>query len=265
MNIHVLVENNEGIGYESEHGLSLFLEIGELKILFDTGQSALFIKNAVKMGIDVNKAHFVVLSHGHYDHGNGLSYLINKELVCHIGSFVKRFRNRDGSEIGLPLTLKEAQERFILRMSDAPTELYKDVFFMGGIPRKYDFESSKLFSYLESGQGDSILDDSALVVKSEKGNIIISGCSHSGICNIVDHAISITGDVRTYAIIGGLHLKHKDLQLEETIKYLNAIGVKKIYPIHCTDKLVVDHMKEKMLGTSVMTVRTGDAFTIVTK
>lgn len=265
MNVHVLVENNEGPGYEAEHGLSLFLEIGELNILFDTGQSALFIKNAVKMGIDVNKAHFVVLSHGHYDHGNGLSYLINKELVCHVGCFVRRFRIKDDSDIGLPISLQEAQDRFLLRMSDAPTELYKDVFFMGGIPRQFAFEEPGAFSYLNNGKLDPILDDSALVVKTEKGNVIITGCSHSGICNIVKRAMDITGDVRTYAIIGGLHLKENNTQLMETIKYLNGLGVKKMYPIHCTKKIVVDRIKSMMPHTSVKSVKTGDSFTVVTK
>ncbi|GKT33896.1 hypothetical protein ADUPG1_002691, partial [Aduncisulcus paluster] len=154
--------------------------------------------------------------HGHYDHGNGLSYLINKELVCHVGCFVERYRKKDNTSIGLPLTLKQAQKRFTLRMSDSPVELYDNVYFMGGVPRVFDFEKAPAFSVLKDGTDDPILDDSAIVVKSAYGNIIITGCSHSGICNIIERATNITRDVRTYAIIGGLHLKEVDDRVKET-------------------------------------------------
>lgn len=265
MNIHILVENNPGDKCAAEHGLSLFLEVGEVKILFDTGQSSLFIKNAVEMGIDVNSAHFVVLSHGHYDHGNGLSYLINKELICHVGCFVERFRKSDDEPIGLPLTLQQAQERFSLRMTDSPVEIYQNIFFMGGIPRVFDFEESEAFSYLIDGSDDPILDDSALVVKSSKGNIIITGCSHAGICNIIERATNITRDVRTYAIIGGFHLKEVNERVMETIGFLGEIGVEKIYPIHCTNDIVVEAFKAGLPNTQVNSVKAGDSITIIAK
>jgi len=262
MNIHVLVENNRGDKCDGEHGLSLFLEIGEVKILFDTGQSALFIENAVRMGIDVNSAHFVVLSHGHYDHGNGLSYLINKELICHVGCFVERFKKKDDGPIGLPITLQQAQDRFSLRMTDSPIELYEDIFFMGGIPRVFDFEATEAFSYLKDGEDDPILDDSAIVVKTTKGNIIITGCSHSGICNIIERATNITRDVRTYAIVGGFHLKEVNERVKETIAFIDEIGVKHLYPIHCTSETVVGAFKSGLPNTKVNSVKAGDSLTI---
>ena len=265
MNIHVLVENNSHEAFKGEHGLSLFLEIGELKILFDTGQSSLFIKNAVKMGVDVHTANFVVLSHGHYDHGNGLEYLINKELVCHIGSFVQRFRKADDHPIGLPLSLQEAQKRFTLRMSSAPIELYPKVYFMGEIERVYSFERPKAFSYLESGQDDPILDDSALVIKTEEGNVIITGCSHSGICNIVRQAITITGDVRTYAIFGGFHLKKVNDQVRKTIDVLRETGVKHLYPVHCTSQEVVNAIRLGLPEVNVQGVTSGQSLTVTTR
>lgn len=265
MNIHVLVENNSNEFYEGEHGLSLFLEIGELKVLFDTGQSSMFIKNAVKMGIDVNSAHFVVLSHGHYDHGNGLDYLIHKELVCHIGSFVDRYRKKDDAPIGLPISLQEAQKRFTLRMTSAPMELHPHVFFMGEVERKYPFEKPAAFSYLEGGKDDPILDDSAIVIKTDQGNVIITGCSHSGICNIVRQAISITGDVRTYAIFGGFHLHEVNDQVRKTIEVLKNTGVKYLYPVHCTSEEVVNAMRLALPDVKVQGVTSGQSLTITTR
>lgn len=265
MNIHVLVENHGNTEFEGEHGLSLFLEIGELKVLFDTGQSSLFIKNAVKMGIDVNSAHFVVLSHGHYDHGNGLDYLIDKELVCHVGSFVDRYRKKDNAPIGLPLSLQEAQKRFTLRLSSAPMELHPNVYFMGEIDRKYTFETPAAFSYLDGGSDDPILDDSAIVIKTELGNVIITGCSHSGICNIVRQAIFITGDVRTYAVFGGFHLKDVNEQVKQTVKVLEDSGVKYIYPVHCTSQEVVDTLRLQLPHVVVQGVTAGQSLTITTR
>lgn len=260
--INVLVENHAGNACLSEHGLSLFLELGKTKILFDTGQSSLFIKNAVNMGIDVNDADYVVLSHGHYDHGNGLSYLINKQLVCHIGCFVERFRKRDDKPIGLPLTLKQAQAQFSLSMSDAPMLMDENVYFMGEIPRRLSFEASEPFSYLSDGRDDPIMDDSAVVIKTDKGNVIISGCSHAGICNIVEHAITITGDVRTYAVFGGLHLAEVNDRVEKTIEYLANSGVKFLYPVHCTSDEVVDALKLGLEDVEVRGVIAGDQVVI---
>jgi len=258
MKISVLVENHDSEICGGEHGLSLFIEIGETKVLFDTGSSSLFIENAVKMGVDVNSAQYVVLSHGHYDHGNGLAYLINKELVCHVGSFVERFRKADHKPIGLPLTLQQAHSRFTLVLSESPVELGEGLYFMGEIPRRMSHEIQPAFSYLASGEDDPIMDDSALVYSTPLGNMIITGCSHSGICNIIEHAMAITGDMRTYMVIGGLHLKELNESVYKTMDYLKDQGVKHLYPVHCTDESVVEALKNALPETEVKSVKTGD-------
>jgi 7,8-dihydropterin-6-yl-methyl-4-(beta-D-ribofuranosyl)aminobenzene 5'-phosphate synthase len=107
--LKILVENDNEI---NEHGLSIHIEYDDLKILFDAGQSDLYQKNAKKLGIDLTKIDLVVLSHGHYDHGNGLKYLSQKILLCHPKVFSRRFRE-DGSYVGLNLTKKEAMEDFL--------------------------------------------------------------------------------------------------------------------------------------------------------
>ena len=95
MKLSVLTENTAGAYFFAEHGLSYFIEYDNKKILFDTGASDVFLKNAEKLKIDINSADCIVLSHGHWDHGNGLKYLQNKPLICHPTVFFKRYRKAE--------------------------------------------------------------------------------------------------------------------------------------------------------------------------
>ncbi|MCF6241679.1 MAG: MBL fold metallo-hydrolase [Bacteroidales bacterium] len=79
-----------------------------------------------------------------------------------------------------------------------------------------------------------MFDDSALVVKTKKGLVIVSGCAHSGICNIVDYAIKVTDTNNVYGVIGGFHLKENNRQTQKTIEYFKNLNISKIYPSHCT-------------------------------
>ncbi|MDX9930050.1 MAG: MBL fold metallo-hydrolase, partial [Bacteroidales bacterium] len=90
MKVFVLTENNAGELTAEEHGLSYLIESDGRRILFDTGQSDLFLKNAAVMGVSLEGIDMIVLSHGHYDHGNGLEHLGGGKLLCHPGCFVKR-------------------------------------------------------------------------------------------------------------------------------------------------------------------------------
>ena len=116
--ITVLNDNRSDGKYLHEHGLSFYIKTDtNKKILFDTGQSDVFLKNAETLGIDVNRVDVVVLSHGHYDHGNGLLFLRDKILVCHPDCFIKRYRKWTMLNIGLNVSLNELQKRFNLILS----------------------------------------------------------------------------------------------------------------------------------------------------
>ena len=80
---------------------------------------------------------------------------------------------------------------------------------------------------------DYLTDDSALVYLSNNGLVIISGCSHSGICNIIEKAKRITRQNTVHAIIGGFHLFETDTRLEKTIQYFVDNNIKELYPCHC--------------------------------
>lgn len=242
MIIKVLLENNNIL---NEHGLSLYIEKDDIKILFDAGQSDLYLKNGKNLKIDFDEIDIVVLSHGHYDHGNGLKYLNNRKLICHPKVFTKRYR-KDGTYIGLNLSRNEIKEKFLLIESKKPYYINKDICFLGEInkmPTKYK---------LEDGSIDYLPDDSALVINTDKGLVIITGCSHSGIHNIINYAKKEMKNDKIYSLIGGFHLKEIDNKTRNLIDLFKKI--EKIYTGHCTSKKVIDFFIKK--GISINKLET---------
>jgi 7,8-dihydropterin-6-yl-methyl-4-(beta-D-ribofuranosyl)aminobenzene 5'-phosphate synthase len=204
-------------------------------ILFDTGQSDLFLKNGKIMNFDAGNIDKVILSHGHFDHGNGLSYLSGGNLLCHPGCFVRRYSKKDYKYIGLKNTRDELSSMFSLVESAGPYQVSDKILFLGEIPRLTDFES-KLTSFIfEDDTPDFVMDDSALALLMDQGLFVITGCGHSGIVNTLEHAKKMAGVNKIFVIMGGFHLKEIDLQTKETIKYLKENRVRHILPSHCTE------------------------------
>jgi len=235
MRISVLAENHSGAFTRAEHGLSYLIESDKKRILFDTGQSDLFLRNAEIMNINLENTDMIILSHGHFDHGNGLGYLSGGNLVCHPGCFVRRYRITDHSNIGLKNTRDELSGMFNLITSEEPFKISEKIFFLGEIPRLTGFESRTTSFVFEDGNPDYVKDDSGIVMLLPEGLFVVTGCGHSGIVNTLEHARKITGRESIYGVIGGFHLKEIDLQTKETIRYLKENNVKHILPSHCTE------------------------------
>lgn len=235
MKVTILTENCAGGHFLAEHGLSYLVEIDDQKILFDTGHSDVFLKNARQMGIDIeNEVKTVVLSHGHWDHTYGLKYLNNKMIITHPHSVDRMLATEDFRNVRLELTLKELEEKFDLQLTQAPQNITENLIFLGEIPRVNDFESQTTWFTDERGKEDFIPDDTALVATIDNELVIVTGCSHSGICNITEYAKLVTGISDVKAILGGFHLKEKDELTEKTIEYFKKNQVAKMYPSHCT-------------------------------
>lgn len=232
MKIHVLVDNLAGRECGAEWGFSYFIE-GKTNILFDFGSSDLFLKNSKKLDIDISKVEYTVLSHGHWDHGNGLKYLPeNKKVICHPEVFMKRY-SKNGY-IGLDLDYEIASKKWNFVFSSEPIKIDEDTYYLGEIPRLNDFESKKTPFTKEDDSKDFVLDDSAIAIKTPKGLVVISGCAHSGICNTVEHAKKVTQETNVYAVLGGFHLQKNDAVTQKTIEYLKKLNVCKVLPSHCT-------------------------------
>ena len=232
--ITVLNDNEAAEGYYAEHGLSYLVE-SDISFLFDTGPSDVIFHNAALLGLNLHDLNTIILSHGHYDHANGLAYFNSQQLICHPGVFSSHFSKRNGTNIGMVLTRAEAEKKFRITTATGPYPLSGNVVFLGEIPRANNFESQTTNYQDISGNDDFIPDDSGVAIRTGKGLVIISGCAHSGICNMVEYATQIMNEKKVYAVFGGFHLKELDLQLNETIKYLRKSEVKHILPCHCTE------------------------------
>ena len=241
MKLKVLVDNNTFIDmyYLGEPAVSYYIEDGKDKILFDAGYSSAFLKNAKKMNIDINDVNKVVISHGHDDHTGGLKYFFDRkkdvELISHPESF--NYKEDDtGLYIGTSLTKEELSKLCKLKLSKEPIQVSEHITYLGEIPITNNFELRyTIGKSIINGEkvNDNIKEDSALVYKGDNGLFIITGCSHSGICNIIEYAKKICKDNRILGVIGGFHLFENDDKLKNTINYLKDNNIKYLYPCHC--------------------------------
>jgi 7,8-dihydropterin-6-yl-methyl-4-(beta-D-ribofuranosyl)aminobenzene 5'-phosphate synthase len=243
MKITVLVDNNTLTDehFYGEPGVCYWLEVHDKKILFDTGFSDLLVKNAKKLKINLRETNFIILSHGHNDHATGLKYFPFSskriKVVVHPDCFNPKYFGKE--YIGSPVSEKQVREKYTLIKSKKPYFIDKNTVFLGEIPIKYQFEKRKpIGTTKKNGKiiGDLLLDDTAIVIKTNKGLIIITGCSHSGICNIVNYSKKVLEEKRVRAVVGGFHLwKIPQTKLEKTITTLKKEGVEKVYPAHCVE------------------------------
>ncbi|MFA9371634.1 MAG: MBL fold metallo-hydrolase [Labilibaculum antarcticum] len=243
MIIKILVDNTAKEGFEFVHGFSAVIEADE-KILFDVGPYSLFIQNAKRMNVDLNDLKTIVLSHGHWDHGDGLKFVSGKRLITHPNSFALRFRKESKTPVGLSMTRDEIVSQFELKESKSPLWISEKMVFLGEIPRLNNFESQTTTFLLGDGSPDFVIDDSAIAIKSEKGLIVLSGCAHAGICNTVAYAKKVCAVDKVYAVLGGFHLKKIDEVFEKTVTYFQEEKLGLLGATHCTSFAVQDEFKK---------------------
>jgi 7,8-dihydropterin-6-yl-methyl-4-(beta-D-ribofuranosyl)aminobenzene 5'-phosphate synthase len=253
MKISILTDNHPGVNTPAEHGLSYLIEFDGKRLLFDTGQSDMFMKNAKIMNASLANIDMIILSHGHFDHGNGLDYLSGFHLLCHPGCFVKRYRKTERLYLGLKNSETELKSKYDLITSVSPYKISEKVYFLGEIPRLTDFESQTTSFVREDGTPDYVPDDSAVAIILPEGLFIITGCGHAGVVNTLEYARKISGVTILHGIMGGFHLKENNTQTRETIRYLKENKLKHIYPSHCTEFPVLSLFYETFGNTPVKT------------
>ena len=241
MKLTVLTENTTRIDnyFLGEPGLCYHLQVDGKNILFDTGYSDVFVRNGEAMGIDLRQLDAIVFSHGHNDHTGGLAYLPsevkNIPVYAHPDTFLPKRYN--GDFIGSPLSETQLSARFQLSLTSAPVSLTERLLFLGEIPDKNEFECRMPIGERLKNQiwePDFVSEDSVLVYRGKEGLTIITGCSHSGICNITEYAKEICKETRIHGIIGGFHLMEMTPKVKRTANYLKIQHPKLLYPSHCT-------------------------------
>ena len=252
MKVWVLMENQAcGPEFVSEHGLSLYIETGDLHILFDAGQSGAFADNAERLGVDLSRADFAVLSHGHYDHGGGLARFM--DCNDHAAIYVSRhafgaYYNAAGKYIGLPPKLAESTRLVYVDKGIclAPgIELYSQIVLP---PARTDG-----LKRLEQGRylDEDFRHEQYLVITEQGRRICISGCAHRGVVGIAQY-------FRPDVLIGGFHFKGIDPESPELAHAINALMELPTvyYTGHCTGEMQYHRMK-KIMGGQLMNFRTG--------
>ena len=239
MKITAVVENTscrDDIG--AEHGLSIYVKTKSHNLLFDVGKTDLFLKNAQTLGIDIGGIDTLIISHGHYDHGGGLSAFLehNKKAKIYISehAFLEYFAKND-RYIGLDQSLKN-NPRFIftkdeLRLDD---ELY--LFSGNNLPRDENGATANLY-IKQNGEmkEDQFLHEQYLIITEDDKSVAISGCSHKGIINVSKWCERFSPN----AIIGGFHFMEVAVDecgenlIKNTSKTLLKNGAM-FYTCHCT-------------------------------
>ncbi len=234
-----------GVG---EWGYSALVEVDGREILFDTGAHPdVVLRNAKEMGIDLSKVDTVILSHNHDDHTGGLIALREavmrknrKALATALvgaGIFEPRYDKTGKDRNGLsPLRARYIADGGHFEEKAGPVEIAPGVWFTGPVPRPNQETNWQpgLKRKTASGLVDDIVpEDSALIFVTDQGIVILTGCGHAGIMNLVDDAHRIAGDKPLLAVIGGLHLFAKsDAVLAASAAKMK--GVRYLLAAHCT-------------------------------
>lgn len=241
LTIKVLLENRRAAGVDkslkAKAGLSLWIQDETDAVLFDTGPDGSFLHNAAQMGVDLSRMTATVLSHGHYDHCGGVPWLPdNSRIICH--PHIANERHSAVTFLGYTRKIKKLSlnidySRHHMEYSSEPLHISERFIWSGEIsvtqPQAYGVLSGKTESV------DYVIDEGVLIYKSDRGLVIITGCGHRGIVNIVRHCQKITGINKIHALIGGFHLRcaspHTIWQVR---RFLNQQKPEKLMGCHCT-------------------------------
>lgn len=244
MEMLVLFENHAGFkkGLLGTHGFSLFVKHGEKNILVDVGTDGIvLLHNMEALNISPDEIDAVFLTHGHYDHTGGLEEFLKArkssvDIYAHPDIFLRRIALKPKRrEIGIPFSqehLERLGANFILK--EKPVKIFEGMHTSGEIERT---TWDRAVGYIVDGKRlvkDQLRDDMSLLIEIGDKIVVITGCGHSGILNIVNHSMKLMNKP-IFALVGGFHLTGaKRNILEDAVKGINLFRIEKLYPGHCT-------------------------------
>ena len=266
--IVVLLENTkESSKLKCKHGLSLHAETETHKILFDMGPNDLFLKNAEALGVDIADIDIAVISHGHIDHCGGLKYFLEKNRKAKIYIRPQAAEKHYVKVLGIPFYAGIdrsllSQDRFV--WTDDMHVIDNELILFSGVIGQFPLPKSDSNLYAKT-DGKMVADDFCheqnLMITSGNSRILLCGCAHTGIVNIVRRAEELIGSDLT-AVIGGMHLYEPTKKRYESNKYIDGVADalseirSSYYTCHCTGEKAYERMKT-CLSTRLTYLRTG--------
>jgi 7,8-dihydropterin-6-yl-methyl-4-(beta-D-ribofuranosyl)aminobenzene 5'-phosphate synthase len=247
--VRCLVENTAKPSTEfwGEHGVAWHIQTPDGQVLFDTGQSGdVLLHNVALFGLDLAQIDALVISHAHFDHTGGLSKLLEHTrpgipLYAHADLFRERFsKHGDKVEsIGMRITCAELESHVKMRLSADPVEILPGVWTTGEITNRASFEGRSPHHLIRADEGgwqpDPYRDDFSLVLETDEGLVLLLGCGHAGLLNILAQVRArFEGDIITIA--GGTHLTSAtgDMLQQAVETLASTYGAPRIYPSHCS-------------------------------
>jgi len=252
----LLCDNNASalFGVLGEHGFSMLIERGEEKVLFDTGQGFTLAHNAHVLGVDLREISHVVISHGHYDHTGGLEEVLHPSREISIHLHPHCFKPKYASlspEAQVFIGMKLSKEYIEGRRGRINTitefkEVVPGIYFSGEIEQEEEFsiKDPRLLAEIDGKiQPDPFKDDISLLVETHSGPIVVLGCAHAGVVNILRHFSRETGLKKFHGIIGGTHLGFfpPGDALDNILKEMERFSLEFIAPCHCTGPVAAAH------------------------
>jgi len=264
----ILVDDRAGPGLKPEHGLALWIETADRRVLFDTGQGGALLENAIKLGADLAQADDIIISHGHYDHSGGLAAVLSlarrAKVSLHPSAMEPKYsvHQQTARFIGMPEESWNALRRLPgerVNWVRGPLEIAPGVWLTGPIPKSHSFEDIGGAFYLDSAgtAPDTMEDDLAMWIQTPQGPVVITGCAHAGLVNTLGHIRRLSGVDRVRAVIGGFHLSGVGgRRLDRTAGALRDLVSDILVPGHCTGEEATEYFIG-LLGEKVHPGRAG--------
>lgn len=272
MKITSIIENTSNKGLPVEHGLSLYIEKrGGQKILFDMGQSHLFARNAAALSMSIADIDYAVVSHGHYDHGGGLSTFLAEnqkaKVYIHKEAFLPHYSLRESGlrYIGLDESLQD-NVRFVF--CEKVTRMDSGMILFANVSGNCcnPIGNRLLFGPSET-ENDSFSHEQSLIIEEGNNVLLFAGCAHRGIVNILRKAEEIVGKAPTH-VFAGMHLVKSGLAEDEEDKIIKSLASElikykdtKFYTMHCTGEAQYKKLRS-LMGRQIEYQSCGDSIII---
>ena len=269
MKITALVENiTKDENLLSEHGLSLHILTRNHKILFDVGKTDKFLKNAEALNIDIKKVDLVVISHGHYDHGRGIKHLLSAnekaEVFINKEAFDEYYAvNNDGQNIYIGLE-QELRDNERISLTDGFFYLDSEVATFSGVDGEMlrpTYNETLKIRIEDTLFNDPFKHEQNLVINEDGKLVLIAGCMHNGVCNIMNHFYDLY-ECMPDIVIGGLHMMNPSTEESESDEFIKEVAdfmletKAMFYTCHCTGEKAYAKLKE-IMGDRIEYLHTG--------